>query len=67
MVLDRWYYFLKHADDLEVVLVTQKTESQIRHAFELANKAGLTPVKLDNQERREIYLQEQKGATQLAE
>lgn len=65
--LDRWYYFLKHADDLKAVPRSLKEEPSIVHAFELANKAALTPEELDNQERREIYIQDQRGAIQLAE
>lgn len=66
-LLDRWYYFLKHAEDLEAVPETLKTDPAILHAFELANKAGLTSEELEDQERREIYIQDQRGAIQLAE
>ena len=54
-VLDRWYYFLKHADDLDAVPGSLKVEQPIAHAFELANKAALTPEELEDQERREIF------------
>ncbi len=64
--LDRWYYFLKHAKDLDAIPGSLKIEPPIAHAFELANKAGLTREELDDQERREIYIQDQRGAVQLA-
>jgi predicted transposase/invertase (TIGR01784 family) len=66
-VLDKWYYFLKHADDLEAVPATLKQEAPIVHAFELARKSALTADELEDQERREIYIQDQRGAIQLAE
>jgi len=36
-------------------------------AFGIANKAALTPEELDDQERREIFIQDQRGAIMLAE
>ncbi len=66
-VLDRWYYFLKHADDFETVPGSLKVEASIVHALELANKAALTSEELDDQERREIFIQDQRGAIQLAQ
>jgi len=65
--LDRWYYFLKHADDLEAVPATLRQDPSIMHAFELAEKSALTPEELEDQERREIFIQDQRGAIQLAE
>ncbi|MFO1434391.1 MAG: Rpn family recombination-promoting nuclease/putative transposase [Candidatus Competibacteraceae bacterium] len=66
-VLDRWFYFLKHAGNLEVVPASLQTEPAIVEAFDIANKAGLTPEELDDQERREIFIQDQRGAIMLAE
>ena len=42
-------------------------EVAIVHAFEIANKAGLTDEELDEQQHREIFMQDQRGALQLAE
>lgn len=36
------------------------------HAFEIANKAGLTEDELEDQERREIFIKDQRGALQYA-
>ncbi len=66
-VLDRWFYFLKHAGGLEAVPANLQTEPAIVEAFDIANKAGLTPEELDDQERREIFIQDQRGALMLAE
>jgi len=54
-VLDRWFYFLRQAGDLEAIPAVLQAEPAILEAFEIANKAGLTPEKLDAQERREIF------------
>ncbi len=66
-ISDKWYYFLKHADDLEAVPATFKQDAPIMHAFELARKSALTANELEDQERREIYIQDQRGAIQLAQ
>jgi predicted transposase/invertase (TIGR01784 family) len=64
---DKWLYFLKKARDLTAIPAKLSDELAIVHAFEIANKAGLTEEELENQERREIYIQDQRGALQLAE
>jgi len=66
-ILEQWFYFLKHADDLDAVPTSLKTTPPILHAFELARKSALTAEELEDQERREIYIQDQRGAIQLAE
>jgi len=65
--LERWFYFLKYAPDLSAVPTSFQLEPAIIHAFNIANKAGLTEQELDDQERREIYIQDQRGALHLAE
>ena len=66
-VLDRWFYFLRHAGDLKVVPETLQTEPAIVHAFEIANKSGLDEDELEAQERREMFIQDQRGAILFAE
>jgi len=66
-VYDKWLYFLKTAGDLKAIPLKLSDEQAIVHAFEIANKAGLTEEELEDQERREIYIQDQRGALQLAE
>ena len=65
--LDRWFYFLKSAGDLTAIPGALQVEPAIVHAFEIANKCGLSPEELDDQERREIFIQDQRGAITLAE
>jgi len=66
-VLDKWLYFLKTAPDLHAIPPVLAGEPAIAHAFGIANKAGLTPEELEDQERREIFIQDQRGALSLAE
>lgn len=63
---DKWLYFLKKARDLTAVPAKLSDEPAIVHAFEIANKAGLSEEELEDQERREIFIQDQRGALQLA-
>lgn len=65
-VYDKWLYFLKSARDLTAIPAKLSDESAIVRAFDVANKAGLTEEELDDQERREIYIQDQKGAIKFA-
>ncbi|MBL1352332.1 MAG: Rpn family recombination-promoting nuclease/putative transposase [Zetaproteobacteria bacterium] len=64
--LDRWFYFLKSAASLEAVPKSMADDAAIQHAFRIANKAGLSREELDDQEHREIFIQDQRGALSLA-
>ncbi len=66
-ILDRWFYFLRHAGDLRAVPQTLQAEPAIVHAFEITNKAGLDEDELEAQERREMFIQDQRGAISFAE
>lgn len=65
--LDRWFFFLKHAEDLQVIPKSLELEPAIVSAFKMANKASLSAAELEEQERREIYIQDQRGAIELAQ
>jgi len=64
--LDRWFYFLKSASSLQAVPKSMAADATIQHAFHIANKAGLSRGELDDQEHREIFIQDQRGALSLA-
>jgi len=64
--LDRWFYFLKSASSLEAVPKSMADNEAMKHAFSIANKAGLSREELDDQEHREIFIQDQRGALSLA-
>lgn len=59
---DKWIYFLKNAKDLNTVPEKMASVPAIQKAFDVANTANLTAEELDDQERREIYIQDQRGA-----
>ena len=59
---DKWIYFIKSAKDLKTVPETMRIVPEIQKAFDVANTANLSPDELEDQERREIYIQDQRGA-----
>lgn len=65
-VLDKWFYFLRHARDLRVIPKALDTEPAIQHALRIADRAGLSREELDAQEKREIFIQDQRGALSKA-
>ncbi|MBF0321593.1 MAG: Rpn family recombination-promoting nuclease/putative transposase [Magnetococcales bacterium] len=66
-IVDKWFYFLKHAGGLQTVPKTLADEPAIQKAFAIANKAALSPEELEDQEKREIFIQDQRGAIIFAE
>ena len=58
--LERWLYFLKTADDLTVIPESLAVEPAIVHAFELAERSGLSVDELDYIETRERWIADQK-------
>lgn len=53
--LEMWLYFLRHADKLLEVPDKMNTVEEIVAAFEAAKKANLSPMELDELEKREKY------------
>ena len=66
-IIDKWLFFLKHADDLSVIPQSLADEPAIVQAFDIANRASWTKRELEDQERNEIAIQDQRGAISLAE
>jgi predicted transposase/invertase (TIGR01784 family) len=65
-MLDKWCYFLRHAKNLRAVPGILAQESSIAHAFVIANRASLSEEELELQERREMFIQDQRGAREKA-
>ncbi len=63
---DKWIYFLRHAKDLRTVPDTMATVTEIQDAFDMANRATLTPEELDELDRQVIFIQDQLGAVTKA-
>ncbi|MEO5375569.1 MAG: Rpn family recombination-promoting nuclease/putative transposase [Alphaproteobacteria bacterium] len=58
--LDLWLYFLKTAKDLTAIPRSLSVEPAIVKALELANRAAWTEEELDDLEKREMWIAEQR-------
>jgi predicted transposase/invertase (TIGR01784 family) len=65
-LLDKWCYFLRNAQNLNHVPQVLAEESAIDHAFVIANRAQLSEKEQEMQERREMYIQDQRGIVEKA-
>ena len=63
---DKWIYFLKSARRLDVVPETMGEIPEIRKAFEVANQANLSREELEDLEKREIWIHDQRNAIKRA-
>ena len=61
-VSDKWIYFLKTARELESIPANMEKVIPIKKAFQIANEAGLTRGELEDLQKREIYIHDQKNA-----
>ena len=59
---EKWIYFIKSARSLEAVPETMATIPELQKAFTIANEATLTPDELEDLEKREIYIWDQRNA-----
>jgi predicted transposase/invertase (TIGR01784 family) len=59
---DKWIYFLKTARSLEIVPEEIGEIPEIQKAFAIANQANLTRNELEDLEKREIYIHDQRNA-----
>jgi predicted transposase/invertase (TIGR01784 family) len=60
-IIDKWLYFLKNAATLPDIPEIMDNVPEIKHAFSMANQATLSRDELEDQQMREIYIQDQKG------
>lgn len=63
---DKWLYFLKTANKLESVPLNMAEVVPINEAFQIAQEANMTREELEELERRQIFIQDQKNALKLA-
>ncbi len=59
---EKWIYFMKNTNQLETVPETMGIVPEIEKALTIANKANLSPQELDDLEKREMFLEDQRGA-----
>jgi len=64
-LVDKWIYFIKHAQNLEVVPSNIDDEG-LKHAYEDADKHNWTKEELDAYQDAEIRKQDEKGRVNLA-
>jgi predicted transposase/invertase (TIGR01784 family) len=63
---DKWIYFIKSARSLDGVPETMGVVPEIRKAFEVANQANLNREELEDLEKREIWIHDQRNAIKRA-
>jgi predicted transposase/invertase (TIGR01784 family) len=59
---EKWIYFMKNTSKLEGVPEVMGTVPEIQKAFGIANEANLTPEELEDLEKREMFIEDQRGA-----
>jgi predicted transposase/invertase (TIGR01784 family) len=65
-IVEKWLYFLSNARSLPKVPATMEEIPEIKKAFYIANQANLTLDELEDQEKEEIYIQDQRGVVSKA-
>jgi predicted transposase/invertase (TIGR01784 family) len=59
---EQWIYFLQNARTMKSVPVSMETVPAFQQAFRVANQANLSPDELEDLERREMFIQDQRNA-----
>lgn len=59
---EKWIYFMKNTSKLETVPETMGTVPEIQKAFGIANQANLNRQELEDLEKREMFIEDQRGA-----
>ena len=58
---DKWLYFLKETPDLQMVPEELGAVKEIQEAFRIANRANLSKEELDAEEKRAMWLNDQRS------
>ena len=64
---DKWIYFVKNVGHLKSIPKMLASDSAINQALTIANTAGLTPEELDVQQKKLMWLSDQKANLVRAE
>jgi predicted transposase/invertase (TIGR01784 family) len=59
---EKWIYFIKNTSSLETVPETMGRVPEIQKAFRIANQANLSRQELEDLEKREMFIEDQRGA-----
>lgn len=65
-LLEKWVYFIKHAEDLAVI-PSHADDPALQRAYEAAEQFGWTQADLEAYEYRGIKIQDERGALEMAE
>lgn len=65
-IVDKWLFFLNQARSLPDIPEVMGEIPEIKKAFYIANQANLTLEELEDQEKSEIFIQDQRGAISKA-
>jgi predicted transposase/invertase (TIGR01784 family) len=65
-ILDKWLYFIKHADDLEITPAHAINEPALASAYQVANQFSWRKEDLEAYEYRGIKIQDERGALEYA-
>ncbi|MEB3275043.1 MAG: Rpn family recombination-promoting nuclease/putative transposase [Prochlorothrix sp.] len=65
-ITDRWIYFVKTADTLEVVPESLTSSEPLSQAFEIAERGRLSREELETLEKQEIFVEDQRNRVILA-
>ncbi|MEY3866947.1 MAG: Rpn family recombination-promoting nuclease/putative transposase [Microcoleaceae cyanobacterium] len=60
-ITDKWIYFMKNAPSLEIVPEKMGEISEIQQAFAIANEANLSREELEDLEKREMVIEDQRN------
>ena len=63
---EKWIYFIKSAQGLEVIPSSLETESEIKAALNIGNRANLNNEELEEIQKEEILIEDRKGEISLA-
>ena len=63
---EKWIYFIKSAQGLEVIPSSLETESEIKAALNIGNSANLNNEELEEIQKEEILIEDRKGEISLA-
>lgn len=59
---EKWIYFMKNTSSLEAVPEVMGVVPEIQKAFAIANEANLSIKELEDLEKREMFIEDQRGA-----
>jgi predicted transposase/invertase (TIGR01784 family) len=59
---DKWIYFMKNAPSLGVIPNQMEEISELKEAFTIANEANLSPTELEDLEKLEMVIEDQRNA-----